>query len=350
MSKLLDKISDQYSNKLPFVCFRKPKESTLKGYFYKNNDLDYTCDYQEEGFVFAPFDQEKPSIMFLSQKSKILSEDIGTLQASSNTDFKIIYQEEEQHISLVEKGIETIKEGEFKKVVLSRKEVLELNKFELESAFKKLLNLYQNAMVYIWFHPEVGLWMGATPERLVSLTGNQFETMALAGTQVFDGDENPDWGEKETEEHQYVVDYIVSQIQDSENKIYLKEFSVSETYTSKAGSLLHLKADIKGTLEDLNIKQLVKALHPTPAVCGLPKKEAYNFIGLHEGYDRRFYTGFLGELNIKGSTELFVNLRCMELENGHVVIYVGGGVTSQSDALKEWQETQAKTETIKRIL
>ena len=174
--------------------------------------------------------------------------------------------------------------------------------------------------------------------------------MALAGTQVFRGYTDPDWGAKERQEHQYVVDYIVDQIQDPTNGIILKDFRVSEIYTSKAGSLLHLKADIEGEIGDFNLKELLKTLHPTPAVCGLPKEAAKAFILEHENYQRGFYTGFLGEMNVKGSTELFVNLRCAEFNNEEVAIYVGGGVTQDSDPQKEWIETIRKTQTMKSVL
>ena len=102
---------------------------------------------------------------------------------------------------------------------------------------------------------------------------------------------------KEKEEHQFVLDYIVSQIKNQENGIILKNFSVSDTYTIKAGNLLHLKADIKGTISDFELKSLLDTLHPTPAVCGLPKAAAKDFILQNENYDRCYYTGFLGEIN-----------------------------------------------------
>ena len=90
-------------------------------------------------------------------------------------------------------------------------------------------------------------------------------------------------------------------------------------------------------------------MHPTPAVCGFPKKESKDFILKNERYDRAFYTGFLGELNMSTS-ELYVNLRCMEIEKESIHIYVGGGITKESDPEKEWNETVAKSKTIKGVL
>ena len=114
--------------------------------------------------------------------------------------------------------------------------------------------------------------------------------------------------------------------------------------------MLHLKADIQGVIGDFNLKELLKTLHPTPAVCGLPKQASKDFILQNENYARSFYTGFLGEMNVNEKTELFVNLRCAEIQGDEVVIYVGGGVTADSNAQKEWEETYAKTQTIKKVL
>lgn len=351
MSQLFQKITDQYSKELPFVCFRKPQEGMLKAYFCTSQEVNYSDSFGEEGFVFAPFDQKEKAVVFPLSLSEVFEEKIDDLNIeNSSATYKTLFSDESAHLQLIEEGINAIDKGEFKKVVLSRKEVLELSDLQMISVYHRLLKEYQNAFVYIWFHPKVGLWMGATPERLVSLKENQFVTMALAGTQVFDGNENPIWGQKEQKEHQYVVDYIVSQIQDPTNGIILEGFNVSETYTSKAGNLLHLKADIKGEIGGFNLKQLLQTLHPTPAVCGLPKKEAQSFILENENYSRSFYTGFLGEMNVNSKTELFVNLRCVEFENQQAHIYIGGGITSESNPQKEWEETIAKTKTIKKAL
>ena len=351
MKQLKDKLQDQYSKKLPFVCYRKPKQQTLEAYFCASNRLVYSDAFTEEGFVFAPFDDRQQAVVFLKQESECIQ---GVLEFSSEEAEKNYFETEHYdasiHQELVSKGVQSIQRGEFQKVVLSRKEKVQLSSFVFLDVFSRMLNFYPNAFVYVWFHPKVGLWMGATPERLVSLEKNQFVTMALAGTQLFQGEENPAWGDKEKLEHQYVVDYIVSQIQDPTNGIILNQFEVSDTYTSKAGNLLHLKADIRGEIGDFNLKELLQTLHPTPAVCGLPKEEAKEFILQNEDYDRSFYTGFLGEMNVDQKTELFVNLRCAEFQDSQAIIYVGGGVTGDSIPEKEWAETQAKTKTIKKAL
>ena len=99
-----------------------------------------------------------------------------------------------------------------------------------------------------------------------------------------------------------------------------------------------------------DLKNLLNTLHPTPAVCGLPKEAAKFFILQNEKYDRTYYSGFLGEINDDFDTELFVNLRCAKIEKNVAQIYVGGGITKESNPEKEWSETHLKTNTIKSIL
>lgn len=350
MSKLIETLRSHLAKELPFVCYRKPNSSHVNGYFCSTDELIVSESFTEQGFVFAPFDDREQAIVFLETASEWIQEEIRPKFSESNRAIHVVPSDASQHIHLVRKAVEAIQQGDFQKVVLSRKEYIPLEDLEVQEVFLRMLNDYTNAFVYVWYHPKVGLWLGATPERLVSLESNQFVTMALAGTQVYQGNEQPDWGEKERQEHQFVVDYIVSQIQNPTNGIILQEFNVSETYTAKAGSLLHLKADIKGRIGDFNLKDLLKTLHPTPAVCGLPKEAAKAFILQNEHYKRSFYTGFLGEMNVDKKTELFVNLRCAEVQDHQVVVYVGGGITADSHPEKEWEETFAKTQTIKKVL
>ena len=136
---------------------------------------------------------------------------------------------------------------------------------------------------------------------------------------------------------------------------------------------MHLRNQITGILdkEKASLKHVIQQLHPTPAVCGLPKSTAKKFILENENYNREFYTGFLGELNfkerihrnpkkrnvenmafdsVKNVSRLFVNLRCMQLLENTAKIYVGGGITKDSIPINEWTETVNKSATIKKGL
>ena len=104
--------------------------------------------------------------------------------------------------------------------MISREEEVQLSDFELLLVYQKLLKKYENAFVYVWFHPKVGLWLGATPETLLQISDTIFKTMSLAGTQVAEKDLesksteqiNVVWKSKELEEQQLVTDFIENQL------------------------------------------------------------------------------------------------------------------------------------------
>ena len=338
---------------LPFVLYSKPNKNSVVGLFQKDNELNITENFTEKGFVFAPFDGEQ-IILIPEDNSESVEVSYDPIIELLNTNISANVNQQEQlaYENLVQKAIEEIGKQTFSKVVLSREEILDLQDFDLVDLFKKILNSYPTAFNYCWFHPEIGLWMGATPERLLKANGIKFHIVALAGTQLFQNNETVIWGNKEQVEQQFVTDYILETIK---NVTY--EVEISLPYSLKAGNLLHLKTDIKGIInEKVSLKQLVLLLHPTPAVCGLPKSSSKDFIIENEGYNRSFYAGFLGEINKNenSETDLFVNLRCMqikqELDSTKAHLYIGCGVTKDSTPGKEWQETVNKAMTMKNII
>ncbi|MGG6232201.1 isochorismate synthase [Tenacibaculum sp. SDUM215027] len=343
---IFSNIKEALDKQLPFVTYRKPNTSKIRGWFQQNDNLIASENYSESGFIFAPFDSKEKAILIPKDQSTYIEEKttFDTILVN-NTNHTPDTTSEENHIQLVEKGIAAIKNQQFKKVVLSRKEKVEIADFNLIETFQKLLSNYPTAFVYVWYHPKVGMWLGATPETLVSIQNKNFTTMALAGTQVYNGTTNVTWQPKELEEQQFVTDYIIDRLSNISSKI-----TTSEVETIKAGKLLHLRTVLNGKLKT-NTASLIKTLHPTPAVCGLPLEASKQFILDNESYHRGFYTGFLGELNINAKeSNLFVNLRCMEVSNNILYIYVGGGITEDSNPTKEWKETVAKTTTMKKVL
>jgi isochorismate synthase len=362
-------LQTQYAKELPFVVYSRPINSKIKSWLQKDDVLHKTDSFTESGFVFAPFNLEEKSILFPKEVSLFSEIDIENLESEAleSSEMSQVEADQIQHINLVSKGIKSIKEGELQKVVLSRCKTKTLKDSNPISIFKRLFNRYKNAMVYCWYHPKVGLWIGATPELLLKVEGKRLTTISLAGTQAYKRDSKPTWTHKEFEEQQIVTDYITKQIQP-----YTKQVNVSEVDTVRAGSLLHLKTRITSLIkEDSDLKEIIEALHPTPAVSGFPKADAKAFILENENYKRDFYTGFLGELNLKqGRTRntnrrnvennayavvrtqsnFYVNLRCMQLVDNTAYIYVGGGITKDSNPEKEWEETVNKTSTIGSVL
>lgn len=347
------KVKQQESQNLPFVIYRKPNKTKLIGFFQKNDHLYFAEDFKETGFIFAPFNGNQ--IILIPKKESVLWESELTAfkgNYDSDKEYSENNTDKERFESLVQKGVDATANGVFEKVVLSRKEIIDLPDFDLVSVFKKLIYTYPDAFCYCWYHPKIGLWIGATPERLLKASKKKFFTMALAGTQNYEDTIDVSWEKKEIEEQQYVTDFILDNI-----KSLTREVAISSPYTLKAGGVLHIKTDIEGKLnKDSNMKQVVSVLHPTPAVCGLPKESARNFILENEKYDREYYTGFLGEINKKefskdtSKTDLYVNLRCMQITNKQAHLYVGCGITKDSIPENEWKESVNKSMTMKRVL
>ena len=353
MNDFFIKVKQQFHQKLPFVIYSKPNIDKVSGLFQKNNQLYFTADFTEKGFVFAPFDG-KQVLLIPERESELIEIEFipNTINKNANSDTFVDEFAKNNFEKLVQKAIDSIKNGSFNKVVLSREEIIDLPNFDLVSLFQKLVNSYPTAFTYCWFHPEIGLWMGATPERLLKTNGNKFHTVALAGTQLFQNNETVIWGNKEQVEQQFVTNYILETIKNVTSKV-----EISSPYTLKAGNLLHLKTDIKGSInKDASLKQLVLLLHPTPAVCGLPRSSSKEFIIENEGYNRSFYAGFLGEINENenSETDLFVNLRCMQIESNldkiQAHLHIGCGITKDSNPKNEWQETVNKAMTMKNII
>lgn len=345
LEEILDKAVRYSQSGLPFAIYAKPGWKKVCALFQGENLQNSVNNHADAGFIFTTCNAAQ-KIMIPFKESEVYAADIAfnlpiqPLAAASNLENKFF-------IALIEKALESISKGEMQKVVLSRCEEVSLNDNSAEVIYTRLLNEYENAFRYWFYHPEAGSWMGATPEKLFSVKENSFEVMSLAGTRVAGTDHI--WGEKEQVEQQWVTDYIVSCI-----NLYTKDYKVSVPYTHKAGALEHLRTDIYGFIQKKNIIDLIASLHPTPAVCGFPKEKAKKFLADHEGYDRSFYTGFLGLINDPSpeepQTDLYVNLRCMKIINNKAHLYVGCGITAGSDPTAEYNETINKSITIKKVL
>jgi len=351
MSGLYQKAEEQLKNRLPFVVYSKPGETVAVGIFQKDASLHFTTDFTEEGFVFAPFSGGK-FVLLPKGKSETHTEEYTRIAIENdNKNFGFDDSAKTNFERLVQNGVDAIRKGDFKKVVLSRTESVSLENASPFALFKKLLSAYPTAFKYCFFHPEIGMWLGATPEQLLKVSEDLIKTVALAGTQVFHEGEIK-WENKEQEEQQFVTEFILDGLQD-----YVAEKNSSQPYTFRAGNIVHIKTDIEARLHNKqDLGKIIKMLHPTPAVCGLPKEESRRFILENEGYNREYYSGFLGELNrdfakdMQNNSDLFVNLRCMKLQDATANLFIGCGITKDSVPEKEFFETVNKSLTLKNIL
>ena len=265
---------------------------------------------------------------------------------------------EAEYTALVRRGVAAIEARDVMKVVSSRAMRRPLPPgFDPLAAFAELSGKYPRAFVSLVSVPGVGTWLGATPEVLAEVTADgQFRTMALAGTQPLVPGTRPQeaiWRQKEIEEQALVARYIVNCFK----QLRLREYHETGPRTVVAGELLHLRTDFEVDLQSVPAPaslgtDMLRLLHPTSAVGGMPKTAALAFLQRHEGYDRAYYSGFLGPVNVEapGLAYLFVNLRCLQLRPTEAILYAGTGLTIDSDPAREWQETQMKMQTAGAVL
>lgn len=300
----------------------------------------------EHWFEAKAFIPSAPTFRFSGHRSSYRTEanalnealediNIPTKNTSSTT--------KENHLQNCQRAIEKLSNKDLDKVVLSRVYHFPTAAAKADQLFSTLCEVYSNAFVYFLIHPELGVWCGASPEVLIDKKGSTYETMALAGT--IDTTSPREWTAKEFKEQQLVSDYIEERL----STLSPSDLKVHERTEQQAGHLKHLKTQIDFHYNG-ELKTLLSVLHPTPAVAGTPLDQAIDLILELEQHERELYTGFLG-LNVdEKSSTYYVNLRCMQWTGQGYLLYAGGGITSESSPLSEWQETNSKLQVLQGVL
>lgn len=248
----------------------------------------------------------------------------------------------EEYCNTLQQVIEVITENNLPKLVYSRRKIFtDFNTIDYKASFDNLCKTYPNAFRYLINDGE-NAWMGAFSEILgkFNKASHEFETMALAGTLPT----SEEWTEKEIEEQKPVTTYIQNILKNYSDKVLQ-----SDTYDHISGNIKHLRTDFKTTIQPDDLGNLIKDLHPTPAVCGIPKDFCNENIRKYEKFPREFYAGYI-KVETEESILYFVNLRCARLYKDSVHVFVGGGITAQSNPEKEWMETELKSEAILKNL
>lgn len=252
----------------------------------------------------------------------------------------------EDYYETLNEAIAATADGRFQKLVIARNQKLIYSGLNHVHILDKLGKAFPECLVYVFSTPHTGTWMGATPEKLlVKKQQGVFQTMALAGTIKSETKVEPaQWGQKEREEQQFVEAYI-------EEVICKNGYAFEKTpvYTLRTGILNHLCTGFDIRVSSDKMLELAGALHPTPAVAGLPAAEAVHFIRSNEKYLRECYTGYLGPVGIDGQELLYVNLRCCQLVDEGAFFYAGGGINKGSVADKEIAEVENKIKNLQRF-
>ncbi len=313
--------------------------SQQEGFFSNNNE--FSC---------LRFPDSTNKLLFFAQKKSTIPTTQFVCESFSNHNTKPDVEiSKAEHAAVIESALKLFQTTLLKKVVVSRIRKKTCTKSILEwlNIYTSMCVAYPNALVY-WLRIGNEVWMGATPELLLSKRGKEYKTVALAATKTYDPTqqiEHTTWGEKEGREQSIVTESILTSLQ----AIGAKPTQHIGPRTIQAGSLLHLITEISFEFEG-SVHQVLSALHPTPAVCGFPLEYARQFIYNHEPHSRSLYTGYLGVLYANGDADYFVNLRCMRMRENEITLFAGGGIVEGSVAEMEWEETERKMSVMGKFL
>ncbi len=330
---------------MSFALWRLPWQKDIRQVLGRAVVVDSARNLNcQHGFVIAPFASsfKSPIVVITPSTGQAMS----VKEALANCHVDGVADDVGHNATSYEQYCQTftnftapLREGTLQKIVLSRQASVNLNTgIDFEELFRLACDRYPRTFVYLCHTPQTGTWLGATPELLLSGNDKEWHTIALAGTQTWPAHE---WDEKNIREQALVADYIRQTVGKAQEE---------GPTTVRAGSLAHIRTDFRFQMDDDKMGELIERLHPSPAVCGLPKNEALAHILAHEGYDRAYYAGYLGWLDPNGQTDLYVNLRCMRLRGSTATLYAGSGLLPQSTEQEEWAETENKLYAMDSIL
>lgn len=257
--------------------------------------------------------------------------------------------------SLVRSATDAIWRGEFEKVVLARAvRVFASEPFDLSRILDELRRTYANAYVFAITRGE-SCFVGATPERLVGVRSGVVRASALAGTAP--RGETPAEDEllgqqllaspKDRHEHAVVVEMLRTAF--AEMCVDLHAPPVPNLW--RLSNVQHLYTPITGRLRPhYSLLDLVARLHPTPAVGGLPREAALDYIREHEQLDRGWYAAPVGWLDARGEGDFAVALRSGILHGREASLFAGCGIVAESNPEREYAETCLKLRPMSRAL
>ncbi|MGW4398605.1 isochorismate synthase [Amycolatopsis nivea] len=268
----------------------------------------------------------------------------------------------EVYAESVRRAVDLISDGELRKVVLAR--ALDLVGEQGVSVRKLLRNLVVADPAAHAFAVDVSApgdpaprtLVGASPELLVSRKGNVVTANPLAGSRRRTGDPAQDAraiaelrvSEKDLNEHALVAAQVAEVLGRFCTELDVPE----EPEVIGTPTMWHLSTRIAGRVGPggPSSLELAEALHPTPAVCGVPVDLARDTIARLEAEDRGYYAGLVGWTDLAGDGEWVVTIRCAEVSDRTARLFAGAGVVAGSDPAAELAETSAKFGTLLRAL
>ena len=247
----------------------------------------------------------------------------------------------EQWIETVNRALAQIEQGHLQKVVLARQTIFELayapDPFQITAALEKKS---QHASLFCLQFNQKNAFLGASPERLFQRKGVEILFDAIAGTrpQGLRMGEELLASEKDRREFQFVQDYLEENL----HSFCSQPLAFSSLALHQAAHVQHLFSQGKGILSPgISDQMILNRLHPTPAVCGTPKREATEWIHMEEPFCRNLYSGVIG-WSSPTESDWTVAIRSCFLSGSTACLYTGTGIVAGSDPEKEWDELESK--------
>ncbi|MCL2258932.1 MAG: isochorismate synthase [Proteobacteria bacterium] len=258
-----------------------------------------------------------------------------------------IEQERQSWGRLVGAALKEMDKGRIQKLVLARQ--IHIGNEEVwnpAEVLRKLESRFEDCWVYCMRGEGGQFFIGATPEVLCRIRGRQMETEALAGTAGTGEDAALLHSEKDLREHRWVVEGIQRTLEPLSERVEL----VAPVGIRRLPNLIHLHTPIRVSLrEGVWPLQVARAMHPSPAVAGIPREEAMCFLRAQEFFSRGWYAGALGWGN-EAELTLFVTLRSARIHSKVAELFVGAGVVQGSSEGSEWWETEQKAQALLHAL
>lgn len=339
------------SKGIPFVAYQLPHENSISFFSNPNPNPNpnKTINYTKFSIGFFADKLKNPiniynelnakeTILYCSRNNYNYTCNIIPYHTSTN------YKSYESNLNnLIDKLKHTNGKVVISKVICQKHNISDWARIAYE-----YFSIYNICFRYIYFTPETGCWIGASPEIIIEkdYSTNILQSMSLAGTRRKDKFQLS-WDNKNIEEHNYVTNHISETVKKLGYNIIIHNYE-----NLPFGNIEHLcnRIEIQETKKSsLSPLELVIALTPTPALAGYPTNDALNLIKQIEAHPRYCYGGYLTIDN--GDTfRSFVNLRCAHFDKSSYCIYSGGGITKDSIAINEWDETEHKIHKLKELL
>ena len=245
---------------------------------------------------------------------------------------------------MLTKAIETINKTNIKKIVLSKMESYSIKgNINLEKITTRMENLHRNCFNFILKLNSEDYFLGSSPESIITIKKDNLNATALAGTSTQKSDLDKS---KEIKEHSYVIKHIKTILNQYGTKI-----KQDKTNKLNLRYAYHLETKLSTKLKyNKHILEILNNLYPTPALSGYPKTEAIDKIKKLEPFDRGYYGGAVGVYNNKGEGSFYASIRSALIRKNKIYYFSGGGITKDSQNIKEWEETETKLKHIKSIM